>query len=74
LPKSFQSALHGVLTSSEYVAGVRATFQAGGCNASRASFIGACLGAKGGLDAIPESWKQKTLCFSQAKEHVEKIL
>ena len=38
--------MHGVITASNIVEGVRATMRAGGCSASRASFIAACFGAK----------------------------
>ena len=53
LPRAFQSTLHGVLTAPDgdieeerMVEGVRATLRAGGCNASRASFIAACHAAQ----------------------------
>lgn len=39
-----------------YAEGVRLALQAGGCCASRASFVGACLGALGGAEAVPEGW------------------
>ena len=32
----------------------------GGCNCSRVSLLGACLGAKFGLEAIPIEWLEKT--------------
>ena len=46
LPGAFQSSLHGVLTCSEYAAGVQSTIRAGGDSCSRAGFIGACLAAQ----------------------------
>ena len=46
LPGAFQSAVHGIITGTNYSAGVQATLRAGGCNASRGGFIGACLGAQ----------------------------
>lgn len=46
LPGAFQAALHGVLTLSRLDEAVRDTMRRGGCTASRASFIGACLGAQ----------------------------
>ena len=39
-PGSFLGALHGVLTSHSYPEAVRKTIKAGGCNCSRAFFIG----------------------------------
>lgn len=38
------------------VAAVRDALAAGGCCASRASYVGACMGAVLGLDALPEEW------------------
>ena len=38
--------MHGVITSTDYSAGVQTTFRAGGCNCSRGGFIGACLAAQ----------------------------
>ena len=46
LPTSLQSTLHGLVTASSYVEGVRSTMLVGGCNASRAGYIGACMAAK----------------------------
>ena len=46
LPGAFQSAVHGIITATNYPAGVQATLRAGGCNASRGGYIGACLGAQ----------------------------
>ena len=37
--------MHGLITASNSVEGVRATMRAGGCNASRSTFIAACFGA-----------------------------
>lgn len=41
------------------VAAVRDALRAGGCCASRAGFVGACLGALLGVDAVPAAWLQK---------------
>ena len=43
IPGAFQSAVHGVVVGKDYKTGVETTFRAGGCNASRGGFIGACL-------------------------------
>lgn len=60
LPGAFQSAVHGVITHAEYATGVRHTIRAGGCNCSRAGFIGACLGAQVGHD---------TTCLRAIRNH-----
>ena len=39
---------------------------AGGWNCSRLSLIGACLGAKYGLEAIPKEWMQKAFMCEEA--------
>ncbi len=39
---------------------------AGGCNCSRLSIVGACLGIKYGIDAIPREWMEKTLRIQEA--------
>lgn len=38
---------------------VRDALAAGGCCASRASFVGACMGALLGVEAVPAGWLQK---------------
>ena len=60
MPHSLQGAIHALVSSTDYVQAVRMTIRAGGCNASRAGFIGACLAAQNGKDAIPASWIEKT--------------
>jgi len=59
-PGSFLGALHAVLSSQSYTEAVRKTIIAGGCNCSRAFFIGAMLGAKYGVEGIPADWMEKT--------------
>lgn len=41
------------------VAAVRDALRAGGCCASRAGYVGACLGALFGVEAVPAAWLQK---------------
>ena len=66
-PSSFQGAIHATVTSTSYTEAVRKTIRAGGCNCSRAFFIGAMCGAKYGIDGIPREWIENTT-------HSEKIL
>jgi hypothetical protein len=42
-----------------FIAAVRDALAAGGCCASRASFVGACMGGLLGADAMPAGWLQK---------------
>lgn len=60
MPGSLQAAVRCLLDDTDYVSVVRAAMLGGGCNCSRVSFIGACLGAKYGLDSIPLEWIKKT--------------
>mmetsp|Transcript_12716 Transcript_12716/g.24125 ORF Transcript_12716/g.24125 Transcript_12716/m.24125 type:complete len:96 (+) Transcript_12716:186-473(+) len=41
------------------------TILAGGCNASRAIFAGACFGAYLGADAVPSEWKSKAHSYQE---------
>ena len=69
MPGSVQSALFALLdvvVKEDYVRVVREVALVGGCNCSRASLVGACLGAKFGLDAIPLDWMQKTSVAGRA--------
>ncbi|GFO21492.1 selenoprotein j [Plakobranchus ocellatus] len=68
LPTSLQSSLHGLVTASSYVEGIRSTIRVGGCNASRSGFIGACMAAKEGFDTVPESWRSRTHRYEEVLE------
>uniref|UniRef100_A0A8C8E261 Uncharacterized protein n=1 Tax=Oryzias sinensis TaxID=183150 RepID=A0A8C8E261_9TELE len=74
LPGAFQAALHGLLTLSRLDEAVRDTMRRGGCTASRASFIGACLGAQSGLQGVPESWRKRTLRFPLLLELAKSVV
>ena len=37
--------MHGLITASNLVEGVRTTMRSGGCNASRSALIASCFGA-----------------------------
>ena len=71
LPYSFQSALFLLCTCSDYTSAVRKGIEAGGCNCSRVSFIGACMAANAGLKCIPAEWIKKT---HKAKEMCQLLL
>jgi len=67
-PGSFMGAIHAVQTSESFQEAVRKTIKAGGCNCSRAFFIGGMVGARDGLAGIPREWILKT---SQAENIIE---
>ncbi len=48
--------------------------QAGGDQASRGMFVGAVLGAVGGLAAIPQSWKAQYLHYDEMEALAEQVL
>jgi hypothetical protein len=59
-PGTFNSSIHAIINSSNYKNVILKTIKAGGCNCSRANFIGAYFAALKGLDSIPKTWILKT--------------
>ena len=59
-PGTFNSSIHAILNSSNYKKAILKTIKAGGCNCSRANFIGAYFAALEGFVTIPKSWIKKT--------------
>ena len=59
-PGTFNSSIHSILTSKNYKSAIEKTIKAGGCNCSRANFIGAYFAALKGVNSIPKSWIKKT--------------
>ena len=59
LPGSFQSALVSILEATSYADAVRETILCGGDCCARSNLIGACLGAKFGIQNIPIEWIKK---------------
>ncbi|KAJ1407023.1 ADP-ribosylation/Crystallin J1 [Ochromonadaceae sp. CCMP2298] len=61
-PGSFQGGLLGALSCSSFTEAVRRNLLAGGCNCSRANFIGACFGAAYGIGGrgVPVEWIGRT--------------
>ena len=60
LPGAFQLALCVLLDDQGYVSAVREVIKAGGNICALGIVVGACLGAKYGLDEIPLTWFEKT--------------
>ena len=59
-PGTYMGALHAIITSKNYKSAITKTIKAGGCNCSRANFIGAYFAAlKPG--SIPITWIKRTL-------------
>ena len=59
-PGTFNGSIHAIITSKSYKSAVIKTIQAGGCNCSRANFVGAYFAARNGLKGIPKDWIKKT--------------
>jgi len=73
LPGSFQGALASIVAAPDYVWAVRKNILAGGdCNA-RANFMGACLGAKFGIEGIPIEWIEKVDGINTILENAVKV-
>ena len=59
-PGTFMGSIHAIITSSGYKSAVIKTIKAGGCNCSRANFVGAYFAAFKGIKNIPTQWINKT--------------
>ena len=59
-PGTFMGSIHAMITSNNYKAAIIKTIKAGGCNCSRANFIGAYFAAYKGFKSIPSPWIKKT--------------
>ena len=59
-PGTFDSSIHAIITSTSYKSAVIKTIKAGGCNCSRANFVGAYFSALKGIKNIPTQWINKT--------------
>jgi len=59
-PGTFNGSIHAIITSRSYKSAIIKTIKAGGCNCSRANFIGAYFAARNGLKGIPKDWIKKT--------------
>ena len=59
-PGTFMGSVHAIITSSNYKSAIIKTIKAGGCNCSRANFVGAYFAALKGMKNIPIEWVKKT--------------
>ena len=60
-PGTFMGSIHAMITSNNYKSAINKTIKAGGCNCSRANFVGAYFAAYKGFKNIPSQWIKKTL-------------
>jgi len=59
-PGTFMGSIHAMITSNNYKSAIVKTIKAGGCNCSRANFVGAYFAAYKGFKNIPSPWIKKT--------------
>ncbi len=60
-PGTFNSALHAIITSKSFKSAILKTIRAGGCNCSRANFVGSYFSALKGRSSIPDKWVNKSI-------------
>jgi len=60
-PGTFLGSIHAILNSKNYKSAIIKLIKAGGCNCSRANFVGAYFAALNGLKDIPVNWIKKTI-------------
>ena len=60
-PGTFMGSIHAIITSNNYKSAITKTIKAGGCNCSRANFVGAYFAALKGIKCIPKKWIKKTI-------------
>ena len=53
-------SIHAIVTSNSYKSAITKTIKAGGCNCSRANFVGAYFAALK-PNSIPAAWIKKTI-------------
>ena len=59
-PGTFNGSIHAIITSTNFKSAINKTIKAGGCNCSRANFVGAYFAALKGIKGIPKEWISKT--------------
>src|SRR6056300_737231 len=69
-PGTFLGSIHAILNSKNYKSAVIKLIKAGGCNCSRANFVGAYFAALNGLKDIPVNWIKKTIPARNILKHI----
>jgi hypothetical protein len=68
-PGNFKSSIHCIITTSNYEPAINKTIKAGGCNCSRAGFIGSYFAALKDRN-IPLAWIKKTIPAKKILEYI----
>ena len=69
-PGTFLGSIHAILNSKNYKSAVIKSIKAGGCNCSRANFVGAYFAALNGQKGIPVNWIKKTIPARNILKHI----
>jgi len=69
-PGTFLASIHAILNSKNYKSAIIKLIKAGGCNCSRANFVGAYFAALNGLKDIPVNWIKKTIPARNILKHI----
>jgi ADP-ribosylglycohydrolase len=67
-------SIHAIITANNYKSAVIKTIKAGGCNCSRANFVGAYFSALKGLKGIPTQWIKKTKVAKKIIGHKKNLI
>ena len=73
-PGTFMGSVHAIITATSYKSAVIKTIKAGGCNCSRANFVGAYFSALKGLNGIPVQWIKKTKVAKKIIGHKKNLI
>ena len=73
-PGTFMGSIHAIITANSYKSAVIKTIKAGGCNCSRANFVGAYFSALKGLKGIPVQWIKKTKVAKRIIGHKKNLI
>ena len=69
-PGTFNGSIHAIITSTNFKSAINKTIKAGGCNCSRANFVGAYFAALKGIKGIPKEWISKTKPAKEILKHI----
>jgi len=73
-PGTFMGSIHVIITATSYKSAVIKTIKAGGCNCSRANFVGAYFSALKGFKGIPMQWIKKTKVAKKIIGHKKNLI
>jgi hypothetical protein len=74
MPHSFQVSMLTMWRTSSFVDAARLNICGGGCNSSRGNVVGACYGAKYGIDGMPVEWLKKVNNIEQIIKDIVHVL